>query len=106
MESIKERKYYTVTKDIDDLKTQWYGAELGELDDEDFESYLGRIVYAVDIESDDDTINCRFDNHDTQYFPVSTLYKEPEKAPAAEKDPCKTIVKADPGFEKMNMESI
>jgi len=80
METVKERKYYTVTKDINELKTQWYEAELGELDDEDFEGYLGRIVYAIDIESDDDTINCRFDNHDTQYFPVGTLYKKAEEA--------------------------
>merc|ERR550539_1249606 len=74
METIKERKYYTVTGDLAHLKKLWYEAELGELDDEDFQVYLNRKVYAIDIEEDDDTINVRFDNHDTQWFPVGTLY--------------------------------
>ena len=46
------------------------------LDDEDFELYLNRKVYAIDLEEDDDTMNVRFDNHDTQWFPVSCLYQE------------------------------
>merc|ERR1719499_2417666 len=76
MDSIKERQYYFVTKDMAQLKKFWAEAELGELDDEDFETYLGRKVYAIDLEEDDDTMNVRFDNHDTQWFPVCTLYSE------------------------------
>merc|ERR1740116_224419 len=76
MDTIKERKYYFVTKDLGELKKAWEEAELGELDDEDFQIYLGRKVYAIDLEEDDDTMNVRFDNHDTQWFPVSTLYQE------------------------------
>merc|ERR1719300_518850 len=72
--TIKERKYYYVTKDMAELKTAWFEAELGELDDDDFQLYLGRKVYAIDIEEEDDTMNVRFDNHDTQWFPISTLY--------------------------------
>jgi len=56
------------------LKKEWYEAELGELDDEDFEKYLGREVKTIDIEEDDETVNVRFDNHDSQWFPVTTLY--------------------------------
>merc|ERR1719483_328466 len=82
MDTIQERKYYFVTKDLGELKKAWEEAELGELDDEDFQIYLGRKVYAVDLEEDDDTMNVRFDNHDTQWFPVSTLYTKSE-APAA-----------------------
>merc|ERR1719373_363700 len=76
MDTIKERQYYFVTKDMAELKSKWEAAELGELDDEDFEKYLGRKVYAVDLEEDDDTMNVRFDNHDTQWFPVESLYKD------------------------------
>merc|ERR1719497_130697 len=76
MDTIKERKYYFVTKDLAQLKKAWMEAELGELDDEDFELYLNRKVYAIDLEEDDDTMNVRFDNHDTQWFPVSCLYQE------------------------------
>merc|ERR1719483_522581 len=76
MDTIKERKYYFVTKNMKELKKAWFEAELGELDDEDFQLYLGRKVYAVDLEDDDDTMNVRFDNHDTQWFPVSCLYQE------------------------------
>merc|ERR1719361_309278 len=84
METIKERKYYTVTGDLAHLKKAWYEAELGELDDEDFQIYLNRKVYAIDLEEDDDTMNVRFDNHDTQWFPVSCLYQKTEGgAPAA-----------------------
>merc|ERR1740129_2187250 len=78
MDTIKERKYYYVTKDLAELKKAWEEAELGELDDEDFQIYLGRKVYAIDLEEDDDTMNVRFDNHDTQWFPVCCLYEEQE----------------------------
>lgn len=91
METVKERKYYYVTRDLVELKKYWYEAELGELDDEDFEKYLGRKVFAIDIEEDDDTINVRFDNHATQWFPVQCLFNgEP---PAA-------------GLDRQNMDSI
>merc|ERR1719487_2435039 len=86
METIKERKYYTVTQDIKALKKLWEEAELGELDDEDFQSYLGRKVYSIDIEDDDDTVNVRFDNHATQWFPVACLYSL-EAAPQAQAVP-------------------
>eukprot|EP00493_Phyllostaurus_siculus_P001694 UN01703 len=33
MDTIKERKYYFVTKDLGQLKKAWEEAELGELDD-------------------------------------------------------------------------
>jgi len=82
MDTIKERKYYFVTKDLGQLKKAWDEAELGELDDEDYQLYLGRKVYAIDLEEDDDTMNVRFDNHDTQWFPVSCLYMQSEAAPA------------------------
>merc|ERR1719461_1604025 len=86
METIEERNYYTVTGDLAYLKKLWFEAELGELDDEDFETYLNRKVYAIDIEEDDDTVNVRFDNHDTQWFPVGCLFSEeaaPKPAPVA-----------------------
>merc|ERR1719285_433254 len=44
MDTIKDLKYYFVTTDLADLKKQWMEAELGELDDEDYELYLGREV--------------------------------------------------------------
>eukprot|EP00493_Phyllostaurus_siculus_P018941 UN19241 len=75
-------KIYFVTKDLGQLKKAWDEAELGELDDEDYQLYLGRKVYAIDLEEDDDTMNVRFDNHDTQWFPVSCLYMQSEAAPA------------------------
>jgi len=75
MDTIKERQYYFITTSLVDLKKAWYEAELGELDDEDFQTYLGRKVYAIDIEEDDETVNVRFDNHDSQWFPVTTLYQ-------------------------------
>merc|ERR1719420_779504 len=85
MDTIKERKYYFVTKDLAELKKAWTEAELGELDDEDFELYLGRKVYAIDLEEDDDTMNVRFDNHDTQWFPVTALYQPGASKPAGPK---------------------
>jgi len=103
MDTIRERKYYYVTKDLAQLKAAWEEAELGELDDEDFELYLGRKVYAVDIEEDDDTMNVRFDNHDTQWFPVSTLYEKVEgAAPAAQKP----AAASEPGMVQMTMDTI
>lgn len=103
MDTIRERKYYFVTKDLAQLKAAWEEAELGELDDEDFELYLGRKVYAVDIEEDDDTMNVRFDNHDTQWFPVSTLYEKSETAAAPAK---KAESSANAGRTQMNMDTI
>ena len=50
MDTIKDLKYYTVTTDLADLKKQWMEAELGELDDEDYELYLGREVRVIEIE--------------------------------------------------------
>merc|ERR1719189_925747 len=87
MDTIKDLKYYTVTNDLAELKKQWLEAELGELDDEDYEVYLGREVRVIEIEEDDDTINVRFDNHDTQWFPVGCLYSKEESAPAAAAPP-------------------
>jgi len=103
MDTIRERKYYYVTKDLAQLKAAWEEAELGELDDEDFELYLGRKVYAVDIEEDDDTMNVRFDNHDTQWFPVSTLYEKSETPAAPAK---KAESSANAGRTQMNMDTI
>merc|ERR1711881_530775 len=62
MDTIKELSFYFVTKDLNELKAQWEEAELGELDDEDFQTYLGRKVKALELEDDDDTVNVRFDN--------------------------------------------
>merc|ERR1719471_1945861 len=101
MDTIKERKYYFVTKDLKELKAAWEEAELGELDDEDFEIYLGRKVYAIDLEEDDDTMNVRFDNHDTQWFPVSTLYMQTE---VSSKPP--SSKPAAPGLTQMTMDTI
>merc|ERR550534_351497 len=103
MDTIRERKYYYVTKDLAELKKAWEEAELGELDDEDFEIYLGRKVYAVDIEEDDDTMNVRFDNHDTQWFPVSTLYMKSETPAAPAK---KAESSANAGRTQMTMDTI
>merc|ERR1719457_189611 len=103
MDTIRERKYYYVTKDLAQLKAAWEEAELGELDDEDFELYLGRKVYAVDIEEDDDTMNVRFDNHETQWFPVSTLYEKSETPAAPAK---KAESSANAGRTQMNMDTI
>merc|ERR1719273_443840 len=75
MDTVSERKKYFITEDMTELKTKWEEAELGPLDDEDFEKYLGREVFAIDLEEDDDTMNVRFDNHDTQWFPVTCLYQ-------------------------------
>lgn len=99
MDTIKERKHYYVTNDLAELKKMWFDAELGELDDEDFQTYLGRRVYGIDIEEDDDTINVRFDNHSTQWFPVTTLFdgeppacaKSPEDATPGDKQTMETI---------------
>merc|ERR1719242_1806323 len=104
MDTIKERKYYYVTKDLAELKKAWEEAELGELDDEDFEIYLGRKVYAVDIEEDDDTMNVRFDNHDTQWFPVSTLYMKSEAPAAAPAKKAESSANA--GRTQMTMDTI
>merc|ERR1719446_1085352 len=92
METIQDLKYYTITTDLQELKTQWAEAELGELDDEDYEVYLGRKVRVIEIEEDDDTINVRFDNHDTQWFPVGCLYDEVEgPAPVAAAAPTTSL---------------
>merc|ERR1719483_1794496 len=104
MDTIQERKYYYVTKDLAELKKAWEGAELGELDDEDFEIYLGRKVYSVDIEEDDDTMNVRFDNHDTQWFPVSTLYMKSEAPAAAPAKKAESSANA--GRTQMTMDTI
>merc|ERR1719173_68012 len=104
LDTIKERKYYYVTKDLAELKKAWDEAELGELDDEDFEIYLGRKVYAVDIEEDDDTMNVRFDNHDTQWFPVSTLYMKSEAPAAAPAKKAESSANA--GRTQMTMDTI
>merc|ERR1719394_122364 len=102
MDTIKDLKYYFVTTDLADLKKQWMEAELGELDDEDYELYLGREVRVIEIEEDDDTINVRFDNHDTQWFPVGCLYKKVEgAAPAAA-----PAASAEPGLVQMTMDTI
>merc|ERR1719446_333750 len=102
METIQDLKYYTITTDLQELKTQWAEAELGELDDEDYEVYLGREVRVIEIEEDDDTINVRFDNHDTQWFPVGCLYKKVEgAAPAAA-----PAASAEPGLVQMTMDTI
>merc|ERR1719367_2387585 len=103
MDTIKERKYYYVTKDLAELKKAWAEAELGELDDEDFELYLGRKVFAIDLEEDDDTMNVRFDNHDTQWFPVTTLYMESEGGAPA---PAKATGGAMAGYKKMSMDTV
>merc|ERR1719483_1016114 len=104
MDTIEERKYYYVTKDLAELKKAWEEAELGELDDEDFEIYLGRKVYSVDIEEDDDTMNVRFDNHDTQWFPVSTLYMKSEAPAAAPAKKAESSANA--GRTQMTMDTI
>merc|ERR1719483_530387 len=104
MDTIQERKYYYVTKDLAELKKAWEEAELGELDDEDFEIYLGRKVYSVDIEEDDDTMNVRFDNHDTQWFPVSTLYMKSEAPAAAPAKKAESSANA--GRTQMTMDTI
>jgi len=96
METVRERKHYTVTTNLAELKKEWFEAELGELDDDDFNLYLGRIVYAIDLEEDDDTMNVRFDSHDTQWFPVGCLYEEGAEAPPA----------ANPGRTKQTMDTI
>jgi len=77
MDTVKEQKFYIVTTDLTELKREWYEAELGELDDEEFQSYLGRKVKSVDVEEDDDTVNVCFDGNwtDTQWFPVGCLYQ-------------------------------
>merc|ERR1719300_1373129 len=98
MDTIKERKYYFVTEDMTALKAAWEEAELGELDDEDFQLYLGRKVYAIDLEEDDDTMNVRFDNHDTQWFPVCCLYQQSEAAPKPKA--------SSPGLVQMTMDTI
>jgi len=100
MDTIKERKYYFVTKDLGQLKKAWEEAELGELDDEDYQLYLGRKVYAIDLEEDDDTMNVRFDNHDTQWFPVCCLYQQSEAAPAPKPKA------SSPGLVQMTMDTI
>merc|ERR1719317_1772907 len=104
MDTIRERKYYYVTKDLAQLKAAWEEAELGELDDEDFEIYLGRKVYSIDIEEDDDTMNVRFDNHDTQWFPVSTLYMKSEAPAAAPAKKAESSANA--GRTQMTMDTI
>merc|ERR1719300_1497469 len=101
MDTIKDLKYYTVTTDLADLKKQWMEAELGELDDEDYELYLGREVRVIEIEEDDDTINVRFDNHDTQWFPVGCLYDEVEGAA-----PTVTVTSTGPTKVQMTMDTI
>merc|ERR1719300_1929012 len=104
MDTIKERKYYFVTEDMTALKAAWEEAELGELDDEDFQLYLGRKVYAIDLEEDDDTMNVRFDNHDTQWFPVSTLYMKSEAPAAAPAKKAESSANA--GRTQMTMDTI
>jgi len=99
METVQERKYYTITTNLAELKKEWEEAELGELDDDDFKLYLGRKVYAIDLEEDDDTMNVRFDNHDTQWFPVGCLYQEASAAPAKKAD-------VNEGRTKQTMETI
>merc|ERR1719394_487712 len=101
MDTIKDLKYYTVTTDLADLKKQWMEAELGERDDEDYELYLGREVRVIEIEEDDDTINVRFDNHDTQWFPVGCLYDEVEGAA-----PTVTVTSTGPTKVQMTMDTI
>merc|ERR1719168_312427 len=101
MDTIKDLKYYTVTSDLAELKKQWLEAELGELDDEDYEIYLGRKVRVIEIEEDDDTINVRFDNHDTQWFPVGCLYDEVEGAA-----PTVTVTSTGPTKVQMTMDTI
>jgi len=91
MDSIVEMELYYVTGSMKELKATWAEAELGPLDDEDFELYLNRDVTALELEDDDDTINCRFDNHSTQWFPVSCLYKK-TAAPAAPAAPASAKV--------------
>jgi TonB family protein len=54
MDTIKDLKYYTVTGDLAELKKEWFEAELGELDDEDFQLYLNRAVRVIEIEEDDE----------------------------------------------------
>merc|ERR1719450_1055983 len=103
METIKERKNYFVTKDLKELKAAWEEAELGELDDEDFQIYLGRKVYAIDLEEDDDTMNVRFDNHDTQWFPVSTLYQKSESSAPSTKAASSDV---NEGRTQMSMDTI
>jgi len=102
MDTIRERKYYNITTDLSELKKEWYEAELGELDDEDFQLYLDRKVYAIDIEEDDDTINVRFDNHDTQWFPVGCLYMVGGDA----KPVAKKVADVNMGRTKQTMDSI
>jgi len=104
METIQERKMYFVTTDITYLKEKWYAAELGELDDEDFQIYLGREVKSLDVDEDDDTVNVRFDNHDTQHFPVTVLYTKGEACAAPVAEQPKAV--ATPALEQMSMETI
>jgi len=73
---VEEGEMYVITKDIVALKTAWKEAELGPLDESDFQSYLNREVKALELEEDDETVQVRFDNHDTQWMPASTLYKK------------------------------
>ena len=44
METIQDLKYYTVTTDLQELKKEREEAELGELDDEDLQPYLGKLT--------------------------------------------------------------
>jgi len=75
IDTIEEESYYFITKDLTEIKHAWEEADLGSLHDEDFKLYLNSKVYACEFDPSDKTMNVRFGNHDTQWFPVSCLYQ-------------------------------
>lgn len=76
IDTIEEESYYFITKDLAEIKRAWEEADLGSLHDEDFKLYLNSKVFACELDPSDKTMNVRFGNHDTQWFPISCLYQE------------------------------
>lgn len=78
VDSIQTKWKVKVASTLEALKAAWAEAELGPVDESDFQSYLGKVGLVQEIEEDDETVQLRWENLDEMWIPVSCLVKSDE----------------------------
>jgi len=76
IEEVKNGQSIYVTTDFKILKKLWKECELGAMEDQDLEIYLGCPGKILEIEEDDDTVNLEWLTKDTQWMPIEACVKD------------------------------
>lgn len=82
-EDVKMKMIVWVTVDFKRLRREWDESEVGPMDDDDLKAYLGCRGEVTEIEEDDETVQLKWDNYDTQWLPwkACTLTEMPNNGP-------------------------